>query len=341
MLKIVFRVDGGSEIGMGHVMRCLALANSFSKNINVSFIIKFQEKVINLLEERGYKIKILNSTICYKKEIKEVKNIMKSEKVDILITDAYHIDQNYLSEVKKNVKKLVSISLTDSFAYPSDIVVDGEIYATKLNYQSVDSSSVFLLGTDYVLLREEFQNLPKREIDENIDVIMVTVGGGDPLNLTPKIVQALEKIKKYNFKVKIVIGPAFNNLTEILKKVTKTNLEISLYFNTKKMSQLMLKSDLAISAGGSTLYELAATGTPAVVVLQSKDQLLGAKCLEKEETIINLGFGDKIENRKLIKTVLNLIDDFEKRKKMSQMGQRLVDGKGVLRVKKKILKNSY
>jgi spore coat polysaccharide biosynthesis predicted glycosyltransferase SpsG len=169
------------------------------------------------------------------------------------------------------------------------------------------------LGTDHLLLREEFRNLPEIEVRDRVKNILVTVGGYDLRNLTPKIIKALNELDldeiedkyldKENLHIDVVIGPSFDNLDEIIKEVQKSNLDISLNFNVKKMSKLMLKSDIAISSGGSTLYELTVTKTPALVLLQADNQVRVAEKLDGE-SIINLGFDFKI---KLIKAKIKIL----------------------------------
>ena len=129
--------------------------------------------------------------------------------------------------------------------------------------------------------------------------ILVTVGGYDLRNLTPKIIKILNSINfdkiddqyinKENLHVDIVIGPSFDNIDPILAEVEKSSLDISLNFNVKNMSKLMLKSDIAISSGGSTLYELAVTKTPALVLLQAGNQVRIAEKMDGK-SVINLGY---------------------------------------------------
>ncbi|WP_408955693.1 UDP-2,4-diacetamido-2,4,6-trideoxy-beta-L-altropyranose hydrolase [Natroniella sp. ANB-PHB2] len=341
-MKAAIRADGGKDIGMGHIMRCMVLANAFSENVELSFIIKEDSSVVKLLEEKGFEIITIDYNLDYQAEIRRVKEIIIKKEIEILITDSYELDQNYLTELKKEVAKLVSIHDFAPFAFPSDIVINGNIYAPKRDYQSLTGKTEFLLGTDYTLLRNEFTNISKTVLDnEGVKRILVTFGGGDPLNLTPQILGSLNKIEDKlianNIKIDVVVGPAFNNLAEIVEKVKESNLEVTLHFNIKQMSKLMLDSDLAISAGGSTLYELTATGTPAIVLLQAENQVLAAEAMAEEGLIINLGFWDESKEEKLIDNLTNLINNLNLRYKMSKKGQEIVDGKGAERCAEEII----
>lgn len=321
---VALRVDGGKDIGMGHIMRTMALANDFKKDEEVRrvfYITKNEPSAVKKLKENDFEVIIIEKNLTYEKEIEKVKEIIKREEVNRLITDSYKIDQNYLIEMRKEVDKLVTIHDYAPFAFPSHVVINGNVYAEDLDYESYYGDTEFLLGTDYLLLRKEFRNLPEIEVRDKVQNILVTVGGYDLRNLTPKIIRALNEldldeiedqyIDKENLHIDIVIGPSFDNLDQIVVEVEKSNLDISLNFNVKKMSKLMIRSDIAISSGGSTLYELAITKTPALVLLQADNQVRVAEKLDGK-SIFNLGLEmNFIKIRYNIIKIINTFNDFE------------------------------
>lgn len=347
MKKIAFRVDGGKDTGMGHVMRSLSLASAFPDKHQIVFIVN-NEDIKDYLKYSNLNIKtfIIGNHLSSDEEINKVRSILKENDINILITDSYNIDQQYLSAVKKEVELLVSIHDFAPFSFPSDIVINGNVYAADMEYKSLNGNTKFLLGTKYLLMRKEFIDLPKRELSKDVSKVLVTVGGGDPLNLTTKIIRSMklladhDLIDRSNIQINIVIGPAFTNKMEIIR-ITKTlNLDITLHINVHKMSDLMLACDMAVSAGGSTLYELAAAGTPAIAILQSENQFQGALALIKKETIINLGRGDMIGTDAIANNINKLMSNFQFRRKMSQTGQKLVDGRGAERCAQEILRKN-
>jgi len=307
---VALRVDGGKDIGMGHIMRTMALTNDLKKDEEVKrvfYITKNNLSAVNKLKENDFEVITIEKDLSYEEEIEKVKEIIKKEEVNKLITDSYDIDQNYLIEMRKVVDKLVTIHDYAPFAFPSHVVINGNAYAEDLDYESYYGDTEFLLGTDYLLLREEFRNLPEIEVRDKVQNILVTVGGYDLRNLTPKIIKALNSIDfdsideryidKENLHIDVVIGPSFDNVDQIVLEVKKSNLNISLNFNVKKMSELMIKSDIAISSGGSTLYELATTKTQALVILQAENQKKVAEKLDGK-SFINLGFEENFLNIK-------------------------------------------
>ena len=348
MKKIAFRVDGGPDIGMGHIMRCLALAQGFPDNIDIIFIIKESKSVKKIINNYSFRTISIDKDMEYdKKEINLLKRVIRDNNIDILISDSYKIDKNYLDQLKGEVEKLVSIHDFVPFDFPSDIVINGNIYAPDLNYNSTDGDTMFLLGTDYTLLRKEFWNLPNRNVKKEVENILITVGGGDLLNLTPKIVKALHLLEKdinevdniniNKLAVNIIIGSSFNNIEEIIKEVEKSTIEIKLNFNIKRMSQIMINSDLAISAGGSTLYELAMTGTPTIALLQADNQKLVAEAMEREGIIKNLGFGNQITEYIINKELQELIANYHERRLMFRNGKDTINKRSILNCVSNIL----
>lgn len=348
MKKIGFRVDGNAKIGMGHVMRTLALASAFPSDIELIFIVKEEAAVLKKLKEFRRELSIISlpADCSTGEELSQMGSIIRKEGIEVLVTDSYAFDQDYLQELKRIGGKLVSIHDFAPFPFPSDIVINGNIYAPELEYVSLGGDTSFLLGTEYLLLRDEFNNLPERRINEKVRRILVTVGGGDPLNLTPKIIKAIDNIHNFTYndfiskdklELDLIIGPAFDNVEEIIAVVKELQLKTSLHFNVQQMSDMMLQADLAVCAGGSTLYELAATGTPAIAILQAENQVKGAQTLAEKRVIINLGPGDRLEAEDIGGGLLELINNYELRKNMSKRGQKLVDGKGAVRCVKEIL----
>ncbi|MFW6040856.1 MAG: UDP-2,4-diacetamido-2,4,6-trideoxy-beta-L-altropyranose hydrolase [Thermoplasmatota archaeon] len=343
MVNIAFRVDGGPKTGMGHLMRCLALANAFPEENKIVFITKSEKSVVDKLEHTRYDLVPIEKDIGCNEEAKLVGKILKENDTDIFIGDTYYsdesidIDENYFLEIKSIVSKTVAISPKVSITLPFDIVINGNVFANELQYNTSNDNTKFLLGPKYALLREEFQNLPDKDISEEVNNIIVTMGGGDPLNLTPKALEAIDKIDKDDIHVDVIIGPAVYEMDDILKAIEEMNLEVSLRFNPSKISEFMMKADIAVSAGGSTLYELAVTGTPAVVLLQAGNQLPVADAMEKEGTIISLGFGNDVKIEKLTECIIDLLHKPNKRKKMSRKGKELIDGLGAKRCVNAIL----
>lgn len=337
MAKIAIRADGGARIGLGHIQRCLALSSQLQREkMEVLFITKRNDIVKEKVEQEGFKVAELKHNLNLEEDLKYTTEILKSNKIDVLIADSYEFDERYLTEVKKNIRTLVSINDLAEIAFPSDVVINQNIYAKELNCPSLTGKTKFLLGPQYALLRKEFANLGKRKINEKVQKALVTLGGNDCFNLTPKILNVLDTIEE-DFNITAVIGHFFDNISEIQSTVKKMSKKVELVYNSSQMVNLMLSSDIAVTGGGTTLYELAATGTPALAFCLADNQVRNVKGMDKTGTIIDMGWGNEWKEERLYKKVSELINSHLLRAKMSKPGQELVDGKGSLNCVKEIL----
>jgi len=311
MIKAIVRVDGGSNIGMGHIQRRLALSGQLRKNgARILFVSKKGETIEKKVKQEGFEVMVLKDDIDLKEDLKDTINAIKKRGVNVIITDSYAIDEHYLTEIKKTVPFLVSIDDLANISFPSDIAINQNIYAKNLNYRSLTGKTKFLLGPKYALLREEFSNPGKRGINEKVKNILVTLGGADFFNLTPKILKILDRINQ-DFKITAVVGPFFKNIADIEKTAKEINKKVELIDDSYEMGKIMLASDLAITGGGTTLYELAATGTPALAFCLAENQLRNIKGMAEAGTLINLGWGNNRTEKKFYEKIGELIDNHQ------------------------------
>jgi len=337
-MNIAIRADGGQSIGMGHIMRCIALAQALQdKGCNIYFIAQPNDAVLNAIETylndaRYIGIEKYNDLF---EELDQIKDVASRYGIDALVVDHYKAGQNYLVEAKKEFVKLISIDDLNPFAFPSDIVINGNIYAPKLNYRSLCGNTKFLLGPRYIPMRKEFQNLPKRYVKDKVERILVTIGGSDAMGLTDKIVHVLDCLDKIT--IDVIMGAA-SRKNQTLEALSKEFSNIHLYSNVNNIVDLMIKADIAVSAAGSTLYELAACGVPTIALVQADNQVLNANAMEEEGCAINLGWGNKISDDQMFAAVAKLINDKSKRQCMATKGQMLVDGFGAVRCAEAIMK---
>lgn len=326
-MKIAIRADGGSKIGMGHIMRTLVLAKELAKTNDVFYVCRVDnplsdkyKKGIEKVEFEGFKVVYIYADYV----IEELKNIH----ADLLITDSYDVDENYFTETKKIFKKTAYIDDMNFYYFDVDLLLNQNINAVDFDYK-VNNYSKRLLGSKYVMLREKFRTTPKKLLKEDVEDIMITVGGADPHNITEKI---LSFIRELDYIFHVVVGPSFdknNNLKDY------ENEKIRLYYNAN-MYEIMQKCGMAISACGSTLYELAACGVPTLGMIIANNQEGIANKLDEEGVIRNLGWYNKITSNQLLNNIKQLTDDIELRRQLSNKGQEIIDGKGVERLCREI-----
>lgn len=349
MINIAFRVDGSSNIGMGHIMRCLSLAKEFRENNFKVYFISRHYQGIDKIKEENFEVIQISSNIEYningfnygnkedlKKEIEDLLEIINKYDIYLMIIDSYNVTRDYFLRLKSNTNKLVYIDDINKFIYPVDILINGNITGEYINYKKYSDDEIMLLGLKYNLIREEFKCIPGKKINKEVSDIMITTGGSDPYNITEKIIRIVlndDMLKRLN--INVVIGSGFKDKDE-LKKLEQCNDNIVLYENVKRMSNIMLKSDIAISAGGSTLYELCACGVPTISFILAYNQEFVVEKMEELGYIKSLGWYGDIDSKTLNNYIKRLIGDYDIRVKMHNKQRNLVDGKGTQRIVEKI-----
>lgn len=320
-MKIAIRADGGESIGMGHIMRTLVLAQELSKNNEVFYICNSNKNINNRFQVGIIKIKSNGFNVITVDEETMIQD-MRDIYADCLITDSYDVNEEYFNLTKEMFKYTGYIDDNNLYYFNVDFIINQNIYAQELKYKTNSNAKLFL-GTDYAMLREEFQNVRTKKVEKNVKDVLITVGGSDLHNLTEKILKKLSKLK-YTFHV--VVGPSFNNV-DILKKISNTNKNIRLHFNAN-MCELMQTCDLAISACGSTLYELCACCIPTIGIIIADNQESIAKYMGNLELIYNLGWYNDIRFEAIDNIVESFAKDYKRRLNMSQGQSTIINKKG-------------
>ncbi len=320
--KVVILTEGSTGIGFGHITRCASLYQAFEeKGIEPHFIINGDETVNDLLKNREY------SVFNWLNERERLFGFIKD--ADAVIIDSYLADYDLYQKVFRVIKLPVLIEDNRRIDYPKGIVVNGAINADELSYPEKDAV-IYLLGSKYVPLRKEFWDVPEKEIKENMESIMITFGGADMQNMTPAVLRLL--VDKYPALLKkAIIGKGFKDVREI-ERLKDNKTELIYYPDAERMKEAMLESDIAISAGGQTLYELARVGVPTIAMAVADNQFVNVKGWQKAGFIEYAGWWEDEGIFENIVKSMAALQNKDLRKRMSEVGRSLIDGQGARRV---------
>lgn len=328
---ILIRADANPEIGMGHIMRCLSIADAaVISGYEVTFILA-DNGVKSLVEERGYQTIILNS------DYTDMGNEIWPElNPDLVIVDSYYITSAYLEYLHQKYK-LVYIDDLAAFSYPVDILVNYNAYGPRVDYHRLYTNSQFaepkyILGVSYAPLRSMFRDIEKRTQKENVKNILISTGGSDPDHFALEIVKA--KPRKYTYH--ILVG-SMNTDKEEIRRLAQANMVI--HENISDMASLIKDMDIAVSAAGSTLYEICACGVPLITYVLADNQIKGAEAFNELGLAVNLGDMRSVKDpcEKIISRVEELAVDYRKRVDTGFRMQDMIDGLGAERMIKEIL----
>ena len=337
--RFVFRADGNKNIGAGHVMRCLSLACAAKELGNECLFVTADSSYSNVIESFGIANEILDTD--YSKmndELYKLDILCDEYKPNLLIVDSYFVDDEYFSVVAKITNVVYIDDLVDC-AYDVDCLINYNAYANEDDYLrlyrvSEKSVPMLFLGVDYAPLRKEFQDVLLEHTTKKVKDILFSAGGADPeqiaLNFVIELIKNEIEFQKYNFH--IVLG-SFEPDKEEIRTLARGKDWIYVHENVSQMSELMLKCQMAISAAGSTLYELCACGVPTITYVLADNQILGARALSNDGTMVYVGDFRIANNfyRNMMFAIENLACDERKRCEMSLKAKSKIDGNGAKR----------
>ena len=339
-MNLLIRADANHKIGNGHVMRCIALAQTWKdRGGSVTFLSCCDSNSLRQrIVDEGFEFIRIEKSCPEPADIdmvlKKISAISQQKSNGTwFVLDGYHFNSKYQRAIREAGHRLLVIDDTAHLDYYfADIILNQNIGAVQSKY-SCSPQTRLLLGNQYVLLRSEFmaRKEGKRQIPERVRHVLVTLGGSDPQNLTLQIVNVLKKFDISDIEVKIVAG-ASNLHTDSLKAaVSDKSATMNVLDNVNNMANLMAEADVAVSAGGSTCWELAYMGVPAIVVVLAENQCSNAEHLAKAGFAINHGKG-LLTDTTLKKSLERIIFSDGLWAQMARKGQALIDGKGRERV---------
>lgn len=336
----IIRADGNTAIGMGHVMRCLSIADAMKEsNIEPVFITAGND-CVSMIEDRGFKVYILGTDYRnMESELPLIRKFLESQnkgakEIPVILVDSYQVTSRYYEELRKLAKVACLEDMGQS--YPVDLLINYNIYGPKLVYDNKIIRAT-LLGTMYQPLRREFQQDIQYEIKNKITDVMITTGGSDPYFATRAFTDAFlseKELKEAWIRYHIINGP-FNTHTEELHKLYDENPWVEIHEHVTCMKEIMKQCDVVLSATGSTIYEVSALGVPLIAFYFAENQRQGADMLSEITHVINCGnYADDnaqtVENA--VKALLKCVKDKEYRETLYHEERSLVDGQGAARI---------
>jgi len=339
---LVIRADASMQIGTGHVMRCLALAQTWQDaGGEVLFVLVSSVPALDTrLKAERLDVVHLASEAGSADEAKQTLALASSRGAVWMVADGYQFGAQYQRAIKQAGLRLLFVDdYGHASPYSADVILNQNIYADQSLYFERAPDTHLMLGTSYALLRREFWPWCGRRHDTPALArkVLVTLGGGDPDNVTLKVIRAMQQIEIDELEAIVVIGYGNPHLETLAAEVRNAKSNVRLVSQAENMPEIMAWADVAISAGGTTNWELASMGVPNLVVVLADNQRAIAAGLARAGVAIDLGWFKHISDKQIAKALESLLLAEEQRFNMSELGQRLVDGKGALRVRRHLM----
>jgi UDP-2,4-diacetamido-2,4,6-trideoxy-beta-L-altropyranose hydrolase len=334
--SLVIRADAGTQIGMGHLMRCLALTQAWKDSYGQVVCITAcqSESLLQRLREEGFDVHLLARPYPDAGDWEYTKNMLAACPSAWVVLDGYHFDEVYQQRVKESGHRLLVIDdMAHLKHYYADIILNQNLHANQLRY-SCEPYTRLLLGTRYVLLRREFLAWKdwKRDITEVARRVLVTLGGSDHENYTLKVIQALQKVEVAGLEATVVIGASSPYADVLEAAIERSQVPIRLLRNASNMPELMAWADVAVSSAGSTVWELLFLGTPTLALILADNQCYIAEQVVELGVGQSLGWARNILAKSLAKAITLLLKDFNLRARISKDARQIVDSLGSQRV---------
>lgn len=342
MLKIGFRVDASTHIGLGHLMEILAIIECLQKKIKfLPLIITSTEKTVKTKLESSSKIKVVTISQNINELIDARETVERLAKFHCvhLVTDLMIRSGAYYRYLERRVQSLCVIH--DDAKHREtrgQAVINFSLAQNQKFYTGLSGS--YYLGPSYMPMNGRILKYRRRQRITAVKNIFINQGGGDPFGLTAKIIRALKPLE-LSSRINVVIGGALKprHALELKKIARKLPANWHCYHNIvhEKVLQMMAEADLALSAPGNALYELAYFKMPTIVISHHSRHDAIAKAFEKKAAIVNLGIGQRMALKRIAEATIKLIKNKDERISLARNIGELVDGRGLDRVSRIII----
>jgi spore coat polysaccharide biosynthesis predicted glycosyltransferase SpsG/CMP-N-acetylneuraminic acid synthetase len=329
--RVLFRVDGGASVGMGHVFRSLAIAEALRRlsRADVAFLMSADHtEGLVTVSRAGYAVRVVGD----RKEETYLDHIRDFAPA-ILINDLPSLDRAYLTALSR--LGATTVNLVDTIDDLETTEHYAQVIVSVMN-QDRETPEGFYGGPAYAILREHFRGREK-EVRDTPRLVLLSFGGSDPQGLTLKAARALQGLAPA-VEVVAVAGPAFSFRKEFEALCATLPRRIPLINEAGgHIAELMLEADVMVGSGGMSVYEIAALGTPGVILGQNAREDARMREFAAHGTVEYLGLGTEVEEAALAEAVRALLGDGARRRAMSSRGRALVDGFGATRAAEVVL----
>ena len=365
---VVIRADANSKIGMGHVMRCLSVADALLKRGEEVLFVTADDTPVPLLTKKGIPYRVLHTDYAdMEAELPKLWNALSElpqgpgvpeaalpQRNIFILVDSYYVTEKYLAALKK---RITTIYMDDiyAFSYPVDMLINYNIYGEEMGYEkdAAFADTKLLLGANYVPLREEFSAgagyvQSRKELSlgaANVTPaeeggILITTGGSDSFNLAGQLLMEAMKYDALKEKEYHVVSGSLNPHIGELQALAQKHENIHIHCNVTNMAELMAESEVALSAGGSTLYELCAMGVPVIAFSFAENQERLVQTFVKRG-IAQYGGNYRTDRNKMIQNTIagleKLCGDEALKTEYRRKALQLVDGRGAERIAEALL----
>ena len=336
----VIRCDGNTQVGLGHYVRCKSIADTLKAvyRWKVHFAMIDSPKVEKEIKKSGYVTHHKKGIkACSVGEEKWLYKLIRENNASVLLLDVKtSLSKELLINLKEMDILIVSIDDPSNKRLFSDLVFYPPVpQVQKLNWKNFFGTR--FCGWDWIPLREELikarlSSSSCRKGVSNIKLsLVISMGGSDPQGLILPILKAIDTME-LSMIITVILGPAFSQEKELNDFLSNSRRNYKIISGKYQVAKIFANADIALITFGVTAYEMAFLGIPSILVSLSQDHYKAASIFEDNELAVNLGIYKSLSRKKITKSLEDLAKDSSRRKRMSANGQKLIDGRGSIRI---------
>ena len=336
---IAIRADGNATLGMGHLMRCSSIAKALKKQGAECIFVMAQEQAGQFLQEKGFCCEVLGTDyLDMEAELPKLKEVAAKYSISLWLVDSYQITQDYLRQLQ-TICPVFYLDDTGEKLPEANGLINYNIYGDELGYEEKCPAQMrLLLGAGYAPVKEEFVQTPY-VLSKEVHKILITMGGSDTLNITGAFSQCLLQRLPEEIELTLICG-RFNPHLPKLLQLQEENSRVQVLVDVADMWNKLAAADIAVSAGGSTMYELSAMGVPTVCCYYVENQRRIAEGFAGKVGLCNAGdYSAEPEAvlERMCQAIEALVVSYEKREALSVRMKQVADGQGAMRLAKALL----
>ena len=334
--SLILRANASEEIGAGHVMRLIALAQGARREGCSSHFVLGGDPgfCAAKVAEAGFAASPSYEAIGSKADLAHLKGVAQANAAAAVVVDGYDFDTSYIGALAESWRTVVIDDLAEGHI-PAQIIVNPNYGAEGLRYDVARGTRV-LAGSDYALLRSEFVDAPRPQYSAAPLRLILTFGGSDPVNATTRVVRSLGAVKT-TAEIRIIVGAGFCAREELTAAISSSAHTMEVLCDPVNMAECLSWGNLAITAAGGTLWELSylRLAVAAFSIVSNQDET--ARTLAERSMIFGGQRLRDLSDVELSSALEEFLNDADTRTAYAARYHKLIDGRGAQRVMAEIL----
>lgn len=338
-MKLYVRTEANQITATGHMMRCLAIADA-AKEMGVETVFIVAEKVSETLPlKKGYQVICLNRKWDdFDTEIPVMEQLIEQHHIEVILVDSYFVSERYMEALHKKVRTAYIDDLHAGI-WPCSVIINYAVYSDLFDYEKEYPDAEKLLGCNYTPLRKEYRGGFQRKIREKVQEVLVVTGGTDAFHFMRQFLEAVKENRNWDEIHFTLVCGSYNEDLDVLKQLGHETENVTILEALPSLKSAMAEADFIVTAGGTTLYEVAAMQLPGICFCIADNQILNIEGFTKKGM---LAYGGDVRKDFSMEQLGRILEEYrnnkEKREKMSERLGQLLDGNGACRMAAALLK---